>query len=215
MTDTMTPAEAFPPGEYLRDELAERGWAEREFAEIIGRAVQVVSEILNVKKDITPETAIAIGAALGTSAELWMNMQAAFRLQQVRSSATPTIRPVERRAMLRSLVPVRELQRRGWLPATSDLDELEGAICDLLRLDDITQTPQLAVAAGAPTAMSGSPRNKQPGSPASSNSAQVGSPGRMTQLRYLCSPRNLSTASKDRMTSGTSGPGWLAAGWLW
>ncbi|MDA8283414.1 MAG: HigA family addiction module antitoxin [Actinomycetota bacterium] len=147
MTDTMTPAEAFPPGEYLRDELAERGWAQGEFAEIIGRPVQVVSEILNGKKDITPETAIAIGAALGTSAELWMNLQATFRLQQVRSGDTPTIRPVERRAVLRSLVPVRELQRRGWLPTTSDLDELEEAICDLLRIDDVTQTPQLAVAA--------------------------------------------------------------------
>jgi HTH-type transcriptional regulator/antitoxin HigA len=147
MTNTMTPAEAFPPGEYLRDELAERGWAEGEFAEIIGRPVQAVSEILNGKKDITPETAVAIGAALGTSAELWMNLQASFRLQQVRSGDRPKVQPVERRAHLRSLVPVRELQKRGWLPTTSDLDELEAAVCELLRIDNITQTPQLAVAA--------------------------------------------------------------------
>lgn len=146
MNDTMTTAEAFPAGEYLRDELAERGWAEGEFAEIIGRPVQAVSEILNGKKDITPETAVAIGAALGTSAELWMNLQAAFRLQQVRSGDKPTVRPVERRAKLRSLVPVRELQKRGWLPTTSDLDDLEEAVCDLLRIDDVTQSPQLAVA---------------------------------------------------------------------
>jgi HTH-type transcriptional regulator/antitoxin HigA len=147
MTDTMIPAEAFPPGEYLREELTERGWAEGEFAEIIGRPAQAVSEILNGKKDITPETAVAIGAALGTSAELWMNLQAAFRLYQVRAGSSPKVKPVERRARLRSLVPVRELQKRGWLPATSDLDELEDAVCVLLRIDDITQTPQLAVAA--------------------------------------------------------------------
>jgi HTH-type transcriptional regulator/antitoxin HigA len=143
----MVPAEAFPPGEYLREELAARGWAEGEFAEIIGRPVQAVSEILNGKKDVTPETAVAIGAALGTSAELWMNLQAAFRLYQVRSGESPKITPVARRGRLRSLVPVRELQKRGWLPATSDLDELESAVCILLRMDDITQTPQVLVAA--------------------------------------------------------------------
>lgn len=147
MTDTLIPAEAFPPGEYLREELAERGWAEGEFAEIIGRPVQAVSEILNGKKDITPETAMAIGTALGTSAELWMNLQAAYRLHQVRSTEAPRVMPVARRARLRDLVPVRELQRRKWLPDTSDLDELERAVCGLLRIDDLSQVPRLAIAA--------------------------------------------------------------------
>lgn len=147
MTDTLIPAEAFPPGEYLREELAERGWAEGEFAEIIGRPVQVISEIINGKKDITPETAVAIGAALGTSPELWLNLQSAYRLHQVRTSDTPKIGPVERRALLRSLVPVRELQKRGWLPETSEVDELEVAVCGLLRIDDIGESPRLAIAA--------------------------------------------------------------------
>jgi HTH-type transcriptional regulator / antitoxin HigA len=147
MTDTLIPAEAFPPGEYLREELAERGWAEGEFAEIIGRPVQTVSEIVNGKKDITPETAVAIGAALGTSAEFWLNLQAAYRLHQVRTSETPKVQPVERRALLRSLVPVRELQKRGWLPETSDIDELETAVRALLRIDDLGEPPHLAIAA--------------------------------------------------------------------
>lgn len=55
MTTTLTPAEVFPPGEYLRDELEERGWTVTEFAEIIGRPVQAVSEILNNKKEITTD----------------------------------------------------------------------------------------------------------------------------------------------------------------
>ena len=50
MTATYTPAEVFPAGEYLRDELDERGWTVTEFAEILGRPVQAVSEILNGKK---------------------------------------------------------------------------------------------------------------------------------------------------------------------
>ena len=66
------------PGEYLRDELEERGWTERELAEILGWPVQAVSETLDGRKEITQEAALALGEALGTSAELWTNLQAAF-----------------------------------------------------------------------------------------------------------------------------------------
>jgi HTH-type transcriptional regulator/antitoxin HigA len=147
MTNMLIPAEAFPPGEFLRDELAERGWAASEFAEIIGRPAQAVSEILNGKKEITPETAVAIGAALGTGPELWLNLQAAYRLHEVRSAAPVIASAVERRAKLRSLVPVRELQKRAWLPTTDDLDELQHSVCDLLGIASIEETPRLAVAA--------------------------------------------------------------------
>lgn len=147
MTSNMVPAVVFPPGEILRDELAERGWAEGEFAAILGRPVQVVSEILNGKKEITPETAIAIAAALGTSAELWLNMQAAHRLHQARAEKAAMLKPVERRAALRTLVPVRELQKRGWLPETDDLDRLEAAVRDLLDVEDLAQEPTIAIAA--------------------------------------------------------------------
>lgn len=147
MSSAMIPAEAFPPGEFLRDELADRGWAEGEFAEIIDRPVQAVSEILNGKKEITPATSVAIGAALGTSAELWLNLQAAYRLHQVRSTGASANSPVERRAKLRSVVPVRELQRRSWLPTTDDIDVLERSVCDLLGVASVEEEPPFAVAA--------------------------------------------------------------------
>ena len=38
------PAEVFPPGEFLADELEARGWTQVEFAEIIRRPPEVVNE---------------------------------------------------------------------------------------------------------------------------------------------------------------------------
>ncbi len=73
-------AEAFPPGEYLKDELDARGWTQDEFASIIGRSAAVVNQIITGKRGISPETASEIGAALGTSAIFWMNLDAAYRL---------------------------------------------------------------------------------------------------------------------------------------
>ena len=96
---TQKPAHAFPPGEYLRDELEERGWTVTEFAEIIGRPVQAVSEILNAKKAITAETALAVSEALGTTPEVWLNLQTRYRLYLQRTAADPVdLAPVARRA---------------------------------------------------------------------------------------------------------------------
>ncbi len=138
--------EAFPPGEYLRDELNARGWTETEFAEIIGRPVQTISEIINVRRQITPETALAISEALGTTAELWINLQAAFNLNKARSGEVRA-QDVARRAKMRSLVPVSELRQRGWLPDTKDLDVLEDAIKELLSVSDLDEEPKFAAAA--------------------------------------------------------------------
>ncbi len=140
------PAEVFPPGEYLRDELSERGWSERDFAEILDRPTQAVSEILNGRKQITAHTAIALAQALGTSPDLWLNLQTAYDLHEARSQqASPS--PVSRRARLRALVPVAELRRRGWLPDTSDVGELEDGVKTLLGIRELDQTPVFAAAA--------------------------------------------------------------------
>jgi HTH-type transcriptional regulator/antitoxin HigA len=146
MPTTLTPVEAFPPGEYLRDELDVRGWTEVEFAEILGRPAQTVSEILNGRKQIVTETAIAIADALGTSAEVWVNLQTAYNLH-VAKAARPVVSDVARRSALRGLVPVAELRRRRWLPDTNNVEELEASVCRLLGVEDLNSSPRFAVAA--------------------------------------------------------------------
>lgn len=147
MSTTFTPAEVFPAGEYLRDELEERGWTVSEFAEIIGRPIQAVSEILNGKKEITTETACAFADALGTTPELWLNLQTNFRLHEARSATERGPSPVARRARLRGLVPLSKAKARGWLPDTEDLDQLEAATCELLELPNLGEQPSFALAA--------------------------------------------------------------------
>lgn len=80
MATNFKPAEVLHPGELLREELDARGWTQAQFAKIIARPLQAVNEIINGRKRVTAETAKAIGAALGTSAELWVNLQAAHDL---------------------------------------------------------------------------------------------------------------------------------------
>jgi HTH-type transcriptional regulator/antitoxin HigA len=80
MAKSFKPAEVFPPGEFIREELEERGWTQGEFARILGRPLQVINQIINGKKRITVETAKEIGLAFGTGPELWLNLENTYRL---------------------------------------------------------------------------------------------------------------------------------------
>jgi len=72
------------PGEILRDELAARGWSQKELAEKISRPYQAVNEIIRGRKQITAATALALSSVLGTSAEFWMTLESNFRLDIAR-----------------------------------------------------------------------------------------------------------------------------------
>ena len=80
MPRTFRPAEVFHPGEYLRDELAARGWTQGDLAKVIRRPLSAINEIINGRKRMTAETAKAVGLALDTGAELWVNLQTAYAL---------------------------------------------------------------------------------------------------------------------------------------
>lgn len=139
---------AFPAGEYLSDELAARNWSQTEFAEILGRPTQFVSEIVSGKKEITRESAAQIGAALGTSAEVWLNLQNSYLLWQQSKDvhAQSQLNDVRRRARLNALAPIGVLKKRGYLAGNS-LDELESEILQLFKIADLNEEPALLAAA--------------------------------------------------------------------
>jgi HTH-type transcriptional regulator / antitoxin HigA len=80
MPKPFIPAEVFPPGEFLREELQARGWTQSDLARVIGRPLQTVNQIINGNKRITVETAKELGLALGTGPEVWLNLENTYRL---------------------------------------------------------------------------------------------------------------------------------------
>jgi HTH-type transcriptional regulator/antitoxin HigA len=76
-------AEAFPPGEFIREELEARGWTQKRLAEVLGRPFQTVNAVVNGRKSVTPRLARELEAALGASAEYWLNLENAYQLCRV------------------------------------------------------------------------------------------------------------------------------------
>ncbi len=79
MSEALRPARAVAPGRIVKQELEARGWSQKDLAAVLGRPEQAVSEIVNGVKQITPETALELAQAFGTSPELWMNLEANYR----------------------------------------------------------------------------------------------------------------------------------------
>ena len=142
----MMPAEAFPPGDFLRDELEERGWTQSEFAGIIGRPVTLVNDIIKGKRGITPTTAIEIGAALGTSPMLWMNLDATYQLWKL-SQTKPRPERIKTAARVREKYPIRDMIARRWIQPTEDPDVLELRVREFFQVDSLEEAPRLAFAA--------------------------------------------------------------------
>jgi len=141
-------AEVFPVGEFLADELEERGWTQAEFAEILGRPPQFVSEIISGKKEITRESAAQIAAAFGTSPEVWLNLQNAYHLwhQATDQRSREQLDEVRLRARLTELAPISVLLNRGVIRGRTP-SEQKIEIEALYEIEDIYDEPEILAAA--------------------------------------------------------------------
>jgi HTH-type transcriptional regulator / antitoxin HigA len=117
--------EAFHPGEYIREEAEERGWSPSDLADILGYERNVISDVLTGRRSVSPEMAKALGDAFGTGAQVWLNLQAAYRL----ATSAEKDDAVARRAKLYEKAPIREMQRRGWIEESSNVEILEAQVC--------------------------------------------------------------------------------------
>ncbi len=137
------PARVPPPGRIIRRELDARGWTQKDLAHIMDRPEQFISQVVNAHKRITPETALQLAAAFGTSADLWLNMEASYQLHQARQEQDNP--EIARKSQLYSKVPFSEIRKRGWIEGEGSLDEQEQQVCAFLGIGSLTETPQLAV----------------------------------------------------------------------
>ena len=137
------PAEVFPPGEFIREELEARGWSQNDLADILDSYPRFVSEIITGKRAVTPETAKKLGAAFGTDPQLWMNLESSYRLWHAKGDSGD----IGRKARIFAKAPVREMQRRGWIKGRLDVDGLESALKRFLGIASLDEEPPFLVAA--------------------------------------------------------------------
>jgi HTH-type transcriptional regulator / antitoxin HigA len=114
------PNVAIPPGDTLAEAIEELGLTQAEVARRAGRPVQVISEIVQGRKEITAETAIELERVVGIPAHVWVRLEADYRTTKAMLADRARLReeiPFARRC------PYVEMANLGWLPKTGDAIE--------------------------------------------------------------------------------------------
>lgn len=81
------------PGEVLRVWFPE-GMTVTEAATQLGVSRVTLSKILNGKAGVTADMALRLAAWLGTSPEVWIDMQSAWELWQAEQAGLPDVKPL-------------------------------------------------------------------------------------------------------------------------
>jgi HTH-type transcriptional regulator/antitoxin HigA len=108
----------------LKAKLAEKGWSMEELEAVTRSSRQNLSLIIAGKRSVTPDMAVTLAAAFGNDAAEWLKWEAEHQLSLVETDPAE----VANRARLYSSAPVREMQKRGWLPDTASTKELAASL---------------------------------------------------------------------------------------
>jgi HTH-type transcriptional regulator / antitoxin HigA len=137
--ENTTIAKAFPPGDFIKEELDARGWTQHALAQILGRQTSVVSSVVNGKRAISLDIANELAAAFGTSPDYWMNLEKAYQLfakGRVEDS-------IARRAKLFAKAPLKEMIRRNWIVPSEDWGIVEQRLLRFLEIGSLDEYPTL------------------------------------------------------------------------
>lgn len=151
MTSMEQPNEPVPaPGEFIREELKDRGWTQEELARIMDRPLTRVNEIIQGKQGITPETAVSLAVAFDSTPDVWLRREAEYRLWIQRQIAKRVVAEgnplVARRKRVYSMAPIKELQKRGWIGTSSEIDDLERDLSRFFGVTSLNEEPPVQAA---------------------------------------------------------------------
>ena len=115
-----------PPGETLLEVLEEIGMSQADLAERTGRPKKTISEIINGKAAITPDTALQLERVLGIPASFWNSREQKYRAFLARQQEQSRLQ--EQIAWL-DKVPVNEMVKVGWIEKSKQKVVING-ICN-------------------------------------------------------------------------------------
>ena len=85
-----------PPGEFVREFLADAGVSQSELARRIDVPFQRVNDVVNGRRAVTASTALRLARFFGNSPEFWMNAQLACDLYEAERTERSVLEKIGR-----------------------------------------------------------------------------------------------------------------------
>lgn len=90
------------PGEILREDfMLPYNLTQIELAKALKTTFRTINEIVNCKRSVSPEMALKLARYFGTSADIWLNLQADYDLYKAKLKSKKiieNIKPYEKKA---------------------------------------------------------------------------------------------------------------------
>lgn len=130
----LRPAQVFPPGYFIKDQLEQREWTQNELAEVLGITPRHLSQVMSGESALGYELAIQLGQVFDTSPQLWSNLYLSYALwnEQVEEEVSET----GIKAGIYERMPVRDMVKKGWLKEPKSVRDLQQQVAKFWGKDD-------------------------------------------------------------------------------
>jgi HTH-type transcriptional regulator/antitoxin HigA len=123
------PTYAVPPGETIGDLLEEQGMTQTQLAKRLGVTLKHVNQVVNGGASISAELALGLEKVFRVPAGFWLSRESLYQADLARQSETHEL---ESHIGWAKQFPVRELKKRGYMPADVAGVELVQALLGFL-----------------------------------------------------------------------------------
>lgn len=128
------PAQVFPPGYFIKDQLEQRQWSQNELAEVLSITPRHLSQVMNGESPLNYDLAIQLGQVFDTSPQLWSNLYLSYALWN--EHAEEEVSETEVKAGIYERMPIRDMVKKGWLKEPKNLRDLEQQVAKFWGKDD-------------------------------------------------------------------------------
>ncbi|MBP7460875.1 MAG: HigA family addiction module antidote protein [Candidatus Delongbacteria bacterium] len=132
MATKLKPFITIGPGQIIKRNLKALNWTQNDLAEIISMRPETISQLIQNKQGITPDTAIRLGKAFNSSPEFWLNLAQAYQLRM--KEETEINRGIAVKAEIRKYMPLQEMKKKGWITFEGDVPSQVKAYCQFWNL---------------------------------------------------------------------------------
>lgn len=127
------------PGQTVREAMEAKNWTQSDLAYATGKTTASINQILNDKRSISNEMAIALGQALDEEPEHFARIQAEWDIRNTPVSDSE----IGARAKILSEYPLREMIKRGWIDPEHRSGTVEEQVCNFFQVASLNEVPHL------------------------------------------------------------------------
>ena len=125
---------AFHPGYYVADIIEDMGISQAEFATRMGTTAKTLSNLVNGQINLSNDLAKKIAVMLGTSLEVWLNLQSAYDQKLIEIEMA---KDFDAQKAIVGMIDYSYFVKVANLPATRDVREKAGNLCKYFMISNL------------------------------------------------------------------------------